>query len=609
MKQILDYISAVPGIGKTNWAIQTMKSYFIQNSTTCIFVAPTTKLLLQVYNDLEKLLLKDGFDRFEINSRLLILTTDTKSSATIKEIVEASLKGKQDRSGMSHGHLKPGCIVFMCHEGFYNLPEDVYSQELRQNTVVIFDEVKQCVFESKKYKVKGKLVSFFKSHFEIVKKNQSYEILTLKTSRKRALKAFKEEPKFKTYDFMYELIDRVSNPLIEVFCRKSVIPTKSKAPMFSYICVTAPMKVFLNYKRVVIMSAFLEDSQMYHFLINSNLYTLRNITRQLPNYSSRMEALSERYSKVTIVPLTVQDQPLSLNALGSKILVPQEKVQSIANVIEGMGISREDFTKIRRYLNRGKIPTNTPGAYQDIFNLLLDSPDVAHIPIQWFLDSTYKLFELWQKKKGGYGQPLVFVNNRYLTKVDPSQATQLTTSSHGINMYRNSNMVAYLAATRPSPGLSAFLKENLPTYDLTKDRVLNVCLQCLARCSVRDTNSGKDVLIVLPDLALTKLVSDRMFGLPKVVVKFAYHYKDMIFYGPGQDIDTPEIKEEKNEAKKKRKAAYMSEYLQDPKKAALHRLRSSISVYKKRIESGNASDKVKATYKRKLKELKELTSA
>lgn len=72
---------------------------------------------------------------------------------------------------------------------------------------------------------------------------------------------------------------------------------------------------------------------------------------------------------------------------------------------------------------------------------------------------------------------------------------------------------------------------------------------------------------------------------------------------------TPEQKQERIEARKKRQSEYMEKYLQDPKKAALHKLRAYVSVYRKKVEAGNASDKVKATYKRKLKELKELTNA
>jgi len=92
-KTTVQYISAIPGLGKTHWAVHHMVER-LRRSEISLYIAPTVRLVDQVYDDLGKLLSKE---EFKLVHRFHHETTTQVSTRVV--------------STLSSNKLKPGTVV------------------------------------------------------------------------------------------------------------------------------------------------------------------------------------------------------------------------------------------------------------------------------------------------------------------------------------------------------------------------------------------------------------------------------------------------------------------------------------------------------------------
>lgn len=94
-------------------------------------------------------------------------------------------------------------------------------------------------------------------------------------------------------------------------------------------------------------------------------------------------------------------------------------------------------------------------------------------------------------------QRYIFSNN--------SDAIRLPNSPHGLNSYKNINIVAFLSALNLSPQYAAFLKSfGLSDYEIHQDIYYNTAYQAVMRGGLRNPDGTEAQTIVVPDKGLAE---------------------------------------------------------------------------------------------------------
>lgn len=88
--------------------------------------------------------------------------------------------------------------------------------------------------------------------------------------------------------------------------------------------------------------------------------------------------------------------------------------------------------------------------------------------------------------------------------------------SHGLNQYRDSNTLIYIAAIHPNPMTIALYKSVIPQYDYLKDHLADSCTQAVTRLCIRDVESETIAYVLLPDLGTAELLRDKLLTRPTI---------------------------------------------------------------------------------------------
>lgn len=590
--QHIRYISGEPGLGKTHWAIGQMLHAIHHTESIVFYIAPTIKLCQQVERDLRKRLRAEGMTEKEADKRTIAIYSQLSGRGSVYNALLSAIEGRPDLSGTRYNRVKKGRVVFMTHQGFFSLPDSVMSEDFKKQVVVYFDEAKKPVFSPAPLKLTSqKAEKLFNRVFNFEPyKETNFKRLTLADNYEVPLKKLRAA----VFDrnakqALTNLVASVSNTRVEVF-----LSSKRTNKGLQFFQLRLPSRVFEGFQEVTLLSAFFEDSQLYYLLSTDPRIKLNPIGHLMPDYFRGRGRVKERYSHVTIVPLTTQDTVISKTSLYS-MLLRGDAMSKVQSKLESLGIQKSDHVPIIRYLNDRHCPDTVEGRQRKAFNFLNRIEGLARNPIRWYMKQAKRVIEAWKEKyepeNTKVDRPLMFVNKMFEDQVDTRYFHQVSTSAHGLNQYRHSNVAVFLAAINPDPQLASFLKARIgDDYDIQRDYVLDACIQSLGRCSVRQSNLRDPILIILPDMKLTKMVQERMSNMPAVNTRVALQLGDMVSFTI-RSFNVAKRQKRVSEAGgvtalvKKEQRERSEKWRSDPINKELQKLRSRRSYYAKKLRA------------------------
>lgn len=522
------YISAIPSLGKTHWARKQMVTNLL-NGQSSLYVAPTIRLLDEVYARLRKSLTPKQFKRvFNINHETC--------SGGVANVIRKRLS-KPDPQGR---------IVLITHDSFLDLQYHSAFAELD----VFFDEARKVVVRGAQVKLTATVSqALFSRLFQFEPRAEGASFRKV-TCRPNAEKILRKHPGFsgdatlvEQFAHIRQLLRKAADPRMEVFLRfpKEGDELVNSGDVFlmkdhNFYEVILPSRIFEGFRKVTVLAAHFEDSQMYHLLKESNHTQLIPIEWGQTVEGSRYANLVARYQSVTVVPLTMQYQALSMHKLTQSVMAPLREREKILSSLKTKSVSW-----IRTALRKQKQST----AYTLEKNQLKDMKYLKSLgyiefdPLAWHIRAFKQVLDAWSMTSTVQGLPLVMMNNRFTDKKSSSYlkllrdeqqkpwAELLPFMNHGLNEFDTQNVLGFLAAINPDSAMVEFYRERLPDYSFEHDHVADICVQSACRLSVRDPDSEDEVLVVVPDFRIAELLNSKLFHRGLVDTRFSKRLGDM----------------------------------------------------------------------------------
>lgn len=501
----INYISALPGIGKTKWSVDKLVACINGKKEYAMYVAPTINLLKEV----RKYIISQVTG--EQAKRVIMFDSKDGRVGKVSDSILYSIKGGTDRYGRTYKKAEPGTVFLVTHSAFLllqNLPK-------QDQFHIYFDEARKCVTNSATCRFTTTAQRDVLQHLVTWEKLPDSPYLKVLPKCTRAeFKTFIKStvwtpPQLRALTVLF---NHVNNPRLDVYAKFS----KAKGSL-SLFEVILPTKIFEGFKSVTLLSAYFEDSQMYHILREAGV-PLVDVTKEfIDNYDSRYPRILNRYKVTSLVPLLAQNRVLSAGNLdgfliSKKSLPLVEELGRLGfNTRESLRVVKEQYTNSYAYELKGR--------FLKANKLLRENRKNIHFrPLKWLIKEAKTIVEAWSEvndveiKK----PPLLIVNKKReaeAAKLAPKW-TLVPTSVHGLNQYYEHNVVVFLAAVNPKPALARFFRHYLPDYNSDRDYVADVCAQCVCRGSVRDTRLNQSSLVIVPDNNVMHLLYDKLMRQP-----------------------------------------------------------------------------------------------
>lgn len=447
--QHIKYLTGLPGLGKTNAAIERMVQELNHPSglETILYVASSVDLLLEclerfkaevpqhhnrifpVYTPNKRR--ENKSHTMSLPSRTVlptILAIFYRGVENVPESVEAYLgKAKSSPSkGWSNQFIVPQdgpVVILMTHAAFFNLPP------LRKfdKTLVLFDEVTKFIANSSKFEfpdieTRDRFLSFFKIGPQLASPSKAssvfcpikYKGATIKEFKKNLIGEFGSSRYSRIFGSKTEansdltspgrlslegLIELMINPRKRVYFQltKNSPGAQDKKRALSLFEISVPIYAFSHFKEVIIMASHFEGSQMYHLLKRNKYVTLTDITENfIPNYHDRRKQLRDRYKRTVIIPLTNDTRKFSKRSL-SWPLVPSAIKSEAMELIADYGEKGEapfrnmlalDYERDRDPQRQNPL---TP-AFESRLSSLEEKGFIGN-PVHWYIDQALKIID------------------------------------------------------------------------------------------------------------------------------------------------------------------------------------------------------------------------
>lgn len=520
-----------------------------------MYVAPSSALLREVQNYLRRLVPSDKHSLIEL--------IDSKSGARrVVSRINDRLNGVTSKFG-TEGPAPVGTVLLITHAAFLLLKSIPQSSKIH----LIFDEARKCITQHVGLSLTDEQRTKVFKWFNMSSVNATFYKATAKLDPDVVRDKIKKlKLRSDVTDRLLELVEATENPRLEVFLSKD-----TKADTFEVIL---PSILFDGFKSVTLMSAFFEDSQMYH-LLKKRKVAMTDITEvSLQNYRYRTSKIKERYSKIDLVTLCPDVDTVLSKAKLSGMLVSLEHESKIFKALNAIGVySVKDLIELRNKLKTpGFKPNSKVQRFKDAWT---KNPNHLVLnPADWLVHAAAQSIQSWAKRNKLVHKPLVVLNAKQRDLFTPKlpQFHVETTNLHGLNEYQGHNVVAFLAAVNPSKKMVSFYNKYLPGYDQAKDHVAEVCVQCVCRISIRDIKAKARALVIVPDNGIATLLSHKLSNRP--VARADLSPSLSMVFGRLQWTPTSVVKPKTDKER-------VSTWLQDPVNRVIQNLRSKIVYYKK----------------------------
>ena len=488
---IIEYLSAMPGAGKTTWILKHMYENFKKKRCIIVYAAPTKLLLTQVQADL--------FSRYNIHGEIIL--KERGDSTIIEEKIDDFLY-----------EAKKGDILLISHEALLRSKKRWHNSDIIE---LIVDEQMTLIREIPQFQPQIK-ISTWDSLFEPIVLNTFSEIKI----RKGKIKEAKELRKklcsdAETHDSLsIKFLDWIMDSTFEVFAQCKKNKDFMKVSSVSIVSTS----VFNNVNRAILVGAFLDSTEMFHVLKRDG----HELVEMKENVFLR--DMEHRFSKLKIYPLFARKRIISKSSR-SLLVCPTEFKQEIEQKYYKKGkFQKQNFFRdsriaanSRRDLNskcksKGKqLPEKDDRAiyFEDNSRLTV---------IDYFLKvwKTHPLFGLKEESP-----TLLAANRDILTEQITSLPARyldklLSPKSHGLNSYTRYNRIAYFATMLPNPNRGKFYKDVLKGYS-SKEWTINALAQSVTRTAVRNPDSNETVNVLVPDFECAMELKKKFYDLPKIL--------------------------------------------------------------------------------------------
>lgn len=550
----INYVSGLPGLGKTHWLVQKLIKEFLDSSTRdsylTVYVAPTIKLLKQFRHDLlsSKQLTEQQQER--LASRIYLVDSTSGGRSSVTQTLEVIIKGGTTSNGNLLYPLAKGSIVLVTHKLFVDTPEFPNSKQFR----VFFDEARNCITqESKIILSKEEITELFRRFtIERIKPTNPFVKVIDAPSPNDArsfITALKSR-KGHNWDSLVSILQKIANPRQDVYL-VAIGEFNPSKPMAFY-SIVLPTKIFEGFREVTVMSAFFKDSQMYHLLerYSDHRLVLKDITSEVINYApTRVRKLFGRLNDLIIAPLVkspveyrwdsgtkmerLHSDMLTSQHLTRDFLVPKQLSLKLTSLLASLnyGYKPYNLRKANELLTEGKhyeVPKLQSAVLRKVMSADEDN-EIEWNPLLWYAKSALEVINSWPFLNRR-SPPLAVINKAvgqsYFTRIPEAvksaipEFRYISSKSNGMNCYIESNAMAFLGAFNPTPDLISFYREILPNYDFSKDGVIDICIQSLGRLAIRDADSNTPVLLVVATSDIAWQIKDK-FGLEGKGIKIS----------------------------------------------------------------------------------------
>ncbi|MFA5669395.1 MAG: hypothetical protein WC967_09125 [Balneolaceae bacterium] len=526
-KPALNYISTLPSVGKTKWAIETILNNYSEKKLITIFCAPTKKLLQQVYKDL----IKKGMPRSKVH---LIMSADTHSTEE-SSILSFSLSEQFTQEINESKDL--GSVYLITHK-LYIESSDIF-EETKSRCMLIFDEASELNISQYNLKVDKNNEAFMKDYVsgELFLRKQKeigfkHPVLKPKdilpymrlTANKKILTEYRAMGDTLFNSNFYELLKRMCDSRYSVYMMEN-------GSQFNFFNFVSPEYAFDGFHEVYLMSAFFEHSELFHILQKN--YELINQSHLFN--PKRKSKVIKQYKRLQIHSLCEDNSYLSkLRLLGSQILDPELPESCRAKIIKILARGFDKYRKavesnstktysvntlyryyIKELHNRGR----TPGSGKKVTKKVqakitavtgmrfdeLFSPPI--IPYFKHAEELVNKFRKTNLTSSNTTDTLIVTNNvtkstvaSYIEYNYPdvnSGMDFMSVKSHGMNNYSHIHIMIFLASLNPQPRLASFLTAFIPEFDYRKQWIAANIAQSVARLSIRDINSKEPCHLIV----------------------------------------------------------------------------------------------------------------
>jgi len=589
----IKYVSAPPGTGKTNAAIQFMRQHILKgahrkNPGFIFYVAPTTELLNQTLANLEKSLKNRKYHQYIQGAYGTVATRDKQ----IRNIVHAILDGAEV-SSLGSGAFPQGSVLFLTHATFIKLRK----HPLFQKVTVIFDEARKWAELTDVIQMDPAVEEFFNSLFTLhpLDKGSVSQLVPKALPHKGMLRLLKTKGTAKEFGKIEELYRDLTpssdDPVrMQVYGLMEGVGEKRRM-----VRVTIPSHPFVGFKDVFILSADFETSQMNHLLMKEQCI-LKDVTFDFLNkhtkggYLKALQSVERRYSQLTLVPLLNTSSMSSKYLLDGGLVLPSEHMLDFQARMNEYSISTRNLRDISEAIKRPNINRATMDAsHRHMLEYMLKID--CHLDVlKWQVSASHKVAKRWLKKhpEASSGVPgLMLVNKGYDTyKLDSELYQYLDIGRvEGQNGYRDRSVVTFLAAVNPNPILGKVLSWMLPNYDAHEDFVVDKAIQSIGRGNIRDQKCDLPMLAIVSSRGLAMRILHRMKGYPQIDLSITEKLGNYIPWSTNEARSASAAGEEytpdSTDAEKTKQR--MRRYLENPINVKLSTARSLRSRWKKRL--------------------------
>lgn len=548
--QRIDYLSSLPGGGKTTWAIRQIASRIRSGTGVTIYTGPTHKLLeeirIKIQTELEP----------ELHHRIIKLDDGLRTSlglTTLKATARVLMKAVRrpvSVNGITVPQLEPGTVIMMAHQTFLRL-DSGYSDEgksllpNRKRVHVIFDEAQKCALNPSQMSLSPELVAILSKFLpldELHEANTPIEIKSKLTKREldTALQLYAKDNKLtdsvsRMFTSMKMVMEHVYGQSIRVLGMARLNP---KSATLQLHAVLDPARVFYGWKSVTLMAARLENSQMYHMLRLSTYSQLtgededmfeRRIQdiecpielreKMVPEIAVQERALKRTWSNAFITWASGGQSKLSMELLDNGVVIKPDPGESFDLWLAGLKrVNIESGARLQSGILKTLVRqvSGIPGNG----HLMLDNRELVdyiktlpnplpYTPIQYLLKRSVDINRAWNKAQGNYEPtPLLATINVGDGKFEKDvQAMNYTEDdiilvpfmSQGSNEYIEHHVFAFLASVNPHPGSKTAMETLCPDYNSDLDHLVDQAVQSLTRSSIRVPEVDAFRLMILPD--------------------------------------------------------------------------------------------------------------
>lgn len=584
------YASVLPGTGKTRWAIDKIVQRLRTFADVTFYVAPTVRLLEEVYKELESRLKASELSRYV---HLVISESDSeKTPIKVRGIVH----GDPDKYGAARKPCPPGTIILLTHETFIRLPHGYDTDgnprfPLRQKVTVIFDEARKCSIKKESFRMPLHIANELSTKYLEFEGTGKYRKLKLRskfdTGAFDALFAGKKELR-KLREKLLALLHTVDDSSMHLFGALDLEEDQQDDSLLWMVLQTVlvPYQIFYGWAHVVLLSAFFEDSQMYHLLrtrdvsdrgreeTKSNFrkriaqavgdgdgayIMLADITNRVVD-AQRLAIVKQRYADTTITyispNISFAQKHLQRGVMvDSDLMTPTCKFDLSAFYKEYKTLALDRRTDVGGKLLPFRVAVKHLGKRLDeptmhdyaIRAHLKKLPGLVtkYTPLQWYVKSAVFISRAWYKMnrkkplpvpvtvnvgaEGGRNRSMRYWVREVLKVVNEGvDCIEMPMQSHGLNQFKHHDTIAFLATLNPHPEVKELFAQICPEYNADLDHTLDQCIQSATRCSLRDTKSKSKPLLIVTDKHLALRVQAQLRGLPKIIPpqKFGLPLKD-----------------------------------------------------------------------------------